>query len=514
MQIFTFLCMIRFILLFGLALLSFQSVYSQSKREFRGVWIATVANIDWPGSKDQSSLIQQQEFRMILDEHQKSGINAIFVQVRPAADAFYAKSKEPWSFWLTGKQGQAPVPFYDPLQFMIDEAHKRGMEIHAWFNPYRASHKSNTTPLAPNHITRQKPEWFFTYDGMRLFNPGIPVVREYITSVIMDVVKNYDVDGIHLDDYFYPYPIARQVIPDDATFRQFPNGFTNKNDWRRNNVNLLIKMLNDSIKYAKPYVKFGVSPFGIWKNASSDPQGSPTSGGESFFTQFADSREWAKQGWVDYILPQLYWHSSHPRASYTKLVDWWSKNSFDSHLYLGMGAYRIGARDVTDWQNPNHMPNQIKYGRDNNKVSGFVYYSSKSLMANLLGFTDSLRSHLHANIAIPPTMPWKDNVPPLSPPELSSQIFAKQVVLNWKQSGSAIDGDSPRAYGVYRFDIGEDFDIDNPKKLLAVVWRNTSFTDQTIQANKKYVYIITAFDRLWNESAPDCKLIVSTLDLN
>ncbi len=505
--------MIRFAILFLFLVVTSSSVFSQ-KREFRGVWIATVANIDWPGSINQSSIIQQQEFRMILDEHQKSGINAVFVQVRPAADAFYAKSKEPWSYWLTGKQGQAPSPFYDPLQFMIEEAHKRGMEIHAWFNPYRASHKSNTTPLASNHITRQKPEWFFTYDGMRLFNPGLPAVREYITSVILDVVKNYDIDGVHLDDYFYPYPIAKQVIPDDATFRQFPNGFTNKNDWRRNNVNLLIKMLNDSIKYTKPYVKFGVSPFGIWKNASSDPQGSPTSGGESFFTQFADSREWAKQGWVDYILPQLYWHSNHPRASYTKLVDWWSNNNYNSHLYLGMGAYRIGARDVSDWQNPNHMPNQIRYGRKNPKVSGFVYYSSKSLMANLLGFTDSLRLNLHPTIAIPPTMPWKDNVAPLAPPDLKAQVSNKQVSLGWKASGGAIDGGIPRAYGVYRFDIDEEIDLEKPHKLLAVVWNNTMFNDQTIMPNKKYVYVVTAFDRLWNESEADCKLFVETSGIN
>src|SRR6201996_5946292 len=290
-------------------------VKPEPKREFRGVWLATVVNIDWPTDIHASPDKQKKELLGILDADQAAGINAVILQVRPAADAFYAKSLEPWSKWLTGKQGQAPGPLYDPLEFAITEAHKRGMELHAWFNPYRATTDGKFGALSPEHITNIKPEWFFIYGGIKLFNPGIPEVREYIVKVLLDVVDNYDVDGIHMDDYFYPYQIDGQHINDAQTFKDYGGDFDNIKDWRRNNVDLLIKMLGDSIHKHKPHVKFGISPFGIWANKYQNPEGSDTHGGSSYYELFADSRKWIKEGWIDYINPQLYWPIDYRSAA-------------------------------------------------------------------------------------------------------------------------------------------------------------------------------------------------------
>ncbi|WP_225975167.1 glycoside hydrolase family 10 protein [Anseongella ginsenosidimutans] len=365
------------------------------KRELRGVWIATVANIDWPSEQGLSTQAQKLEFTRMLDEHEKTGINALFVQVRPSADAFYAEGREPWSQWLTGEQGQAPSPFYDPLEFMIKEAHKRGMELHAWFNPYRAVFHANG-PVAPDHITRRKPEWFFNYDGKKLFNPGIPEAREYIVQVIMDVVRNYDIDGVHFDDYFYPYPARGEHIPDAALYRRYASSGMSLDDWRRENVNLLIRELQDSINGEKPWLKFGISPFGIWKNLDQDFNGSDTDGSSSYYNQFADSRRWLEEGWIDYIVPQIYFPFGHSRAAYDNLVLWWSENSFDKHLYIGLGAYRI-----TEWGNRRQMPRQLNYARKYSEVGGVVFFSSKSLIRNPLGFADSLQANYFHYPALP-----------------------------------------------------------------------------------------------------------------
>ncbi|RYF46280.1 MAG: glycoside hydrolase, partial [Cytophagaceae bacterium] len=307
----------------------------QPKREFRGVWIATVVNIDWPTSTRSVPEAQKRELVEMLDTHQQTGINAVMLQVRPAADALYAKSFEPWSKYLTGQQGRAPSPHYDPLEFALTEAHKRGMELHAWFNPYRATFDRNFASLSSDHITRLKPEWFFTYGGIKLFNPGIPEVREYIVKVILNVVDNYDIDGVHLDDYFYPYPIAGQRINDTDAYQKYGQDFDDVRDWRRDNVDQLIKMLGDSIHKHKPNMKFGISPFGIWANKYQNPEGSETSGGSSYYENFADSRRWVKEGWIDYINPQIYWPIKSRAASFSKLLSWWSDNAYNRHLYIG-----------------------------------------------------------------------------------------------------------------------------------------------------------------------------------
>lgn len=345
---------LRFILIACFLISGLAYGQSPPKREFRGVWIATVQNIDWPSAKGLTSVKQQQELVNIFDEHQKSGMNAVMLQIRPSADALYAKSREPWSIFLSGKQGIAPQPAYDPLKFAIDEAHKRAMELHAWFNPYRASNDLVDSNISANHITRTHPEWFYTYGRKKYFDPGLPEVRAYIIAVIMDVVHNYDIDGVHFDDYFYPYP-EKAKLPDTATYIKYGQGFTDINDWRRHNVDTLIKVLADSIHKAKKYVKFGISPFGIWRNVKNDPNGSKTYGFTAYNTLFADARQWVKSGWVDYINPQLYFPFHYKVAPYENLLEWWSMNSFNRHLYIGQAVYRA-MEDKEGWRDKSQLP--------------------------------------------------------------------------------------------------------------------------------------------------------------
>lgn len=473
------------------------------KREFRGAWIATVDNIDWPSAPGLTIDRQKKELTGMLDFLGQSGINAVMLQVRPAADAFYAKSREPWSKWLTGKQGRAPGPGYDPLEFAITEAHKHGMELHAWFNPYRATTDGKFSALSPEHITRLKPEWFFVYGGIKLFNPGIPEVRDYIVKVFLDVVDNYDIDGVHLDDYFYPYPIEGQHINDAQTFRAYGGDFSDINDWRRHNVDTLIQMLSDSIHKHKPHIKFGLSPFGIWANVYQDPEGSDTHGGSSFYEQFADSRKWIKNGWVDYINPQLYWPIDDRFAPFNKLLDWWSDNTYNRHLYIGMAAYRVNEHRPGKFKDPGTLPDEIKYLRENPRVQGSVYFSAKSLLNNPLGFTDSLSETYYRYPALPPPMLWLDSIPPNPPLNFMATPVENSVVLRWTRPQEAKDKEPVYGYVIYRFDGDERVNLEDPKHILHIQYSNeTVYSDDAVKKDKTYLYVVTALDRLKNESDP------------
>ena len=479
-----------------------QKIIPVPKREFRGVWVATVENIDWPTSARMTSAQQQQQLTDILNAHQKTGINAIMFQVRPAADAYYAKGTEPWAKWLTGKQGQPPVPFYDPLEFAITEAHRRGMELHAWFNPYRATTDNKFSLLSPDHITNLKPDWFLIYGGKKLFNPGVPEVREYIVKVILNVVDNYDIDGVHMDDYFYPYQIAGQKINDAETFAQYGGDFKDIRDWRRDNVNQLIKTLADSIHKHNPRIKFGISPFGIWANQSQNAEGSDTRGGDSYYSLFADTRKWIKEGWLDYINPQLYWPFNYRLAAFEKLVDWWSNNTYNRHLYIGQAAYRINERVSVPFKQPDEMPNQIKYLRENARVQGSVFFSSVSLTNNPLGFTDSLRQNYYKYPALPPAMLWLDSVAPKAPHGLTvTKTAARAVQVKWEAPLPAADKEPVYGYVIYRFENEEKINLEDPKGILHIQYNNQQhFTDTTVEPGKTYLYVVTAIDRLKNES--------------
>ncbi|HEY0898635.1 MAG TPA: family 10 glycosylhydrolase [Sphingobacteriaceae bacterium] len=472
------------------------------KYEFRGVWVATVANIDWPSRPGLDAERQKQELLKIFDEHQKSKMNAIMLQIRPATDAFYGRGRELWSRFLTGRQGGAPESFYDPLDFAIEEAHKRGMELHAWINPYRATTDLVNAHTSPDHITHQKPEWFFNYGGKKLFNPGLPEVRDYIVGVVMDVVRNYDIDGIHFDDYFYPYPIAGRAIPDAATFRQYGSGFKTIQDWRRHNVDTLIETLSESIHREKKYVKFGISPFGIWRNKSSHPEGSESTGLEGYSALYGDARKWVEKGWVDYINPQIYFPFFYRPAPYEKLLDWWSNNAFGKHVYVGHGVYRA-TENKPDWRNKSQLPDQVRYLRKNPRVQGSVYFSSKSLTNNLAGFNDSLRNSFYTYPALQPPMLWLDDVAPKAPTELTAVVQNKCVLLNWKAPEKAADGDAAYGYVIYRFTEVEDTRVERPANILKISFNDAnSFLDETAVPGINYRYLVTAIDRTKNESEP------------
>ncbi len=490
---------ISFLFVLYISFLTVQATHAQiaPKREFRGVWVATVQNIDWPSKRGLASDMQQQELLNILNEHQKSGINAIMLQIRPSADALYAKSREPWSMFLSGKQGLVPQPFYDPLKFAIDEAHKRAMELHAWFNPYRATNDLIDSNISANHITRTHPEWFFTYGGKKYFNPGLSEVRNYIISVIMDVVHHYDIDGVHFDDYFYPYP-GKEKLPDTATYAQYGKGFDDINNWRRHNVDTLIRTLSDSIHSAKKYVKFGISPFGIWRNLKDDPNGSQSNGLSGYSALFADARNWTRSGWVDYINPQLYFPFYYPAAPYEKLLDWWSKNIFNKHLYIGQGVYRA-MENREGWRDKKQLPNQVRELRKNPRVEGSIFFSSKSLTDNLAGFQDSLRTEFYQYPALQPQMIWLGESAPM-PPGLHASYLNHQVKLTWYYNKvhwpKGVYG-----YVIYRFNKGQKPDLNYPQNIIKISFDKTlrSYSDVTATAGASYKYVITAIDRLKNE---------------
>jgi uncharacterized lipoprotein YddW (UPF0748 family) len=484
------------------------------KREFRGVWIATVQNIDWPSKPvvGVDPAKQREELVQILNAHQETGINAIMLQVRPSTDAFYAQSREQWSMFLTGKQGLAPEPLYDPLQFAIEEAHKRGMELHAWFNPYRATNNLIDSLTSTTHITRTHPDWFFTYAGKKYFNPGLPQVRAYIIDVIMDVVKKYDIDGVHFDDYFYPYP-GKETLPDSLAYQVYGKEFSTIEDWRRNNVDILIQTLSDSIHAEKSYMKFGISPFGIWRNKTQDPDGSESNGLSGYSALYADARKWVKEGWVDYINPQVYFPFYYPAAPFEKLVDWWSANASGKHVYVGQGVYRA-MEDREGWRDKKQLPDQVRYLRKNPNVQGSVFFSSRSLTNNLAGFRDSLQHDFYKYPALQPPMAWLDHIEPAAPVKLKEKKFLfffssnKVTKLKWEMPEDGPLKDDVYGYVIYRFDRNDSMNLEDPRNIIKISFDPllTSFEDSSISRGKTYYYVVTALDRMKNESAPSSSI--------
>jgi uncharacterized lipoprotein YddW (UPF0748 family) len=390
---------------FLLVFIFLQSVVAaQPKQEFRAVWIATVDNIDWPSKKGIPVDSQKAEFIRILDLHKSNGMNAVIMQVRPATDAFYPSPYEPWSEWLSGAQGKPPSPYYDPLEFMITETHNRGMEFHAWCNPYRADFSIGKASIAPSHITRLHPAWFLDYGGKKYFDPGNKEAQVFVVEVIRDMTDRYDVDAIHFDDYFYPYRIAGKEFPDSVSYQRYKNGLT-KDDWRRSNVDSVIVGLNRMIKQTKPWVKFGISPFGVWRNSDKDPRGSNTKAGQTNYDDlYADILLWLQKGWIDYVAPQLYWEFGHKAAPYEVLIDWWSKHTYGKHCYIGLGIYRAGSSDA--WKDSTLIPRQIELLRNTPNMQGMIFFSSKTFNKNPNGWNDSLRLHYFKEPALVPEMEW------------------------------------------------------------------------------------------------------------
>ena len=470
------------------------------KRQFRAMWIATVSNIDWPSRKGLSVAQQKAEYLSLLDLAQQRGMNAVIVQVRPTADAFWPSPYEPWSEYLTGIQGQNPG--YDPLAFLVEETHKRNLEFHAWFNPYRVATHADPSRLAANHPVRQHPDWAFEYGGKLYYNPGIPAVRDFVQDAIMDAVEKYDIDAVHFDDYFYPYPVSGESIPDQQTYQEYGAGFSNIHDWRRNNVNLLVKELHQRIHAAKPWVAFGISPFGIWRNKSTDPLGSDTNGLQSYDAIYADTRTWVKQGWVDYIAPQLYWHIGYSVADYATLVFWWANvaNGTNVRLFIGQATYRVGSGGA--WDDSAELSRHLTLNRNYPQVAGDIYFSAKDVRADRLGATTRLTNDHYSRPALIPLMADRGGSAPAAPTITGATRGSDGVRLTWSGNGTY--------YAIYRFtgDVTADPCAFQDAAHLVGTVRGTSFTDTTAPSST-VTYYVTALNRTHHESAPSQRRVVA-----
>ena len=448
----------------------------------------------------------KQELIRQLDALREAGINAIIFQVRPEADALYDSRLEPWSRFLTGVQGQAPQPYWDPMQFMIDECHKRGMEFHAWINPYRVK-TTLKTKLAPNHVYNIHPEWFVTYGDQLYFDPALPESRRHICMVVSDIVSRYDVDAIHMDDYFYPYPIPGKDFPDNASFAAYGGRFAgNKGDWRRHNVNILVHELHDKIHEIKPWVKFGISPFGIYRNENTDPLGSRTRGLQNYDDLYADVQLWASEGWVDYVIPQIYWQIGHPAADYKVLVEWWARHSGNRPLFIGQSV--MNTIQNVDPANPsiNQLPAKMALQRAYQTIGGSCQWPASAVVENAGRYKEALMAEYHRYPALPPVFDFIDNVPPRKVRKVKAVWTEDGYLLFWTAPKYRNEMERAVQYVVYRFLREEDVDIDDPSHIVAVT-PNTYYKLPYEDGKTKYRYVVTALDRLQNESKPVKKKI-------
>jgi len=433
------------------------------KHEMRGMWIASVVNIDWPSTPGLSATAQKAELNDLYDLALARGMNTVVLQVRPTADAFWPSPYEPWSKYLTGTQGEDPG--YDPLDFAVRAAHERNLSLHAWFNPYRISMDTDVEALVPTHPARVHPDWVIPYGGKLYYDPGVPAARRFCVTAILDAVERYDLDGVHFDDYFYPYPVAGQTFADDDTFATYGSGFADKATWRRGNIDTLIREVVGGIRRAKPQVQFGVSPFAVWRNIATDPLGSDTlAGAQTYDDLSADTRRWVREEWIDYIAPQVYWAIGLPVADYTVVVDWWARQIRESgsrvRLYIGEATYKVGASTQSPaWNNdPSELSNHLAFDREHAEVTGNIFFSAVSVRADLLGATTLLQHDRYGHPALVPTMPWLDRRAP-------------QPVGDVRVT--AVDGA-----------------------------RTVSWDDATADAARHYTYAVRAVDAFGNESGP------------
>ena len=494
MRKFLFLCLATAILSSCKETALVTAEQSAAKREFRGAWIQCV-NGQFIGMSTQQ---MQNTLSYQLDELQKDGVNAIIFQVRPECDALYQSDLEPWSRFLTAEQGRAPQPYWDPLAWMITEAHKRGMELHAWINPFRAKTKTTKTPCQ-SHVAIRHPEMSFAYDGQIILNPGQPEARDYICKVVDDIISRYDVDGLHIDDYFYPYPAAGQKINDEKEYRMYGSGLS-LNDWRRDNVNRFIKQLYETIHQRKPWVKFGVSPFGIYRNKKNAPQvGSETAGLQNYDDLYADVLLWVNNGWVDYCVPQLYWQIGHKTADYATLIKWWNEHAANRPLYIGEDIERTAKFADLDNPNSNQMPAKYNLHKQMRHVNGTVLWYAKAAVDNVGNYGQVLRRHYWRYPALQPIMPFIDGKGPHEPKKVKVVKVDNAQVLFWTAPKGSGWKDAPCKYVVYRFDQGEKIDLANPMKIAAIT-ENTFYRLPEGNKGAKQVYVVTAMDRMNNES--------------
>jgi uncharacterized lipoprotein YddW (UPF0748 family) len=471
------------------------------KREMRAVWIATVENIDWPSTRQLTTDQQKAEMTGLLDSVKAYNMNTIVFQIRPDADALYASELEPWSEWLTGKQGQAPNPWYDPLQFTIDECRKRGLDIHVWLNPYRAIQNTDKAKPALNHVSVTHPEWMLTYGNKKYFDPGIPAVRNHVARVVSDIVRRYDIDAIHFDDYFYPYKITGQEFPDDKSFEKYHGDFgpQDKENWRRNNVDLIIRQLHDSIKSINPTVEFGISPFGVWRNKKNDPEGSETRAGVSNYDDlYADILKWQREKWIDYVTPQLYWYIGKEVADYAILAKWWAAHSYGCNIYIGQAPYLLSAESKDPaWRSSDEITKQIALNRTIPEIKGSMYFSAKFMSRNPLGVKEKMLKEHYRYPSLTPVNPLVEPVIPEGPSDPVLSKEGNDVVLTWEKQNNN------QLFVVYRFKKLQRTRTDKPERIISVTsYQKLLLPGVNGYKPSRYKYAVTALSPSHAESDP------------
>ena len=461
-------------------------------RQFRGVWVATVGNLDWPRAQGLSAAQQKQQFQSVLSTAARYRLNAVISQVRPAADTFWPSKREPWSKYLTGTQGKSPG--YDPLAYQIQQTHARGMEFHAWINPFRVSSSGKLTDLAPSHPARKHPDWVISYNGKLYYNPGIPAVRAHVSAVVMEMVATYDIDAVHFDDYFYPYPVDGRSIDDRAAFKKYGKGSLAQ--WRRSNINTFVQSISSQIHRKKSWVKFGISPFGIWRNRSSTSLGSRTNGLESYSAIYADTRLWVKKGWIDYIAPQIYWENGNGRADYLTLATWWADvvKGTKVSLYIGQAAYKYADGSFTkSAELANHVAQDAKIPQ----ITGEILFSHSDVVKNSKGGVDRLRTGAFARPALVPVTPSRRGKAPAAPTKVSVKKTSKSHTVSF-------DAGSSPLVAIWRV-RGRAFrasDVNDARNLVAVIRSRGRGTQSYTDTSAQHVgnYAVTTLDRLWTQS--------------
>ncbi len=485
-------------LLLTFALFTTAQQLPQPKREFRGAWIQCV-NGQFQGLGTART---QAELTRHLDALQKARCNVVIFQVRPEGDALYESALEPWSRFLTGQQGTPPSPYWDPLSWMIQECHKRGMELHAWINPFRAKTKG-TTELAVTHPYWQDKSRFLSYDGLLLFDPGRPENRTYIAHVCGDIARRYDIDGLHIDDYFYPYPAAGQTLNDERTYQLYGLSSQTKADWRRENVNRFIAQLHDTLCAVKPWVKFGVSPFGIYHNAKSGENipGSRTNGLQNYDDLYADILLWVKNGWVDYVVPQLYWQIGHPTADYSELVQWWARYSSGRPLIIGQDVERT--MQYADPLNPeaNQMEAKFRTQRETLGIDGSCLWYSKLIADNYNDYARRLELFYHPYPALQPQMTWITEKAPAKIRRINIETIKDGTFLYWETPPSNSWQTKPVKYVVYRFASKNRQNLADASSIIGIT-RHPFFKIGNAGQKVSGYYVVTALNRLDNESLP------------
>lgn len=489
----------------------YDEITDGEKQEFRGVWLQTAFQERY---QKMSPAECKQYLTQLVDGLVETGFNAIIFQVRPEGDAFYRSRLEPWSRFLTGRQGKQPYPVWDPMEFLISLCHERHVEFHAWINPYRMS-ATKSLIMDQGHLYYKHPEWFVSYQDKLYLNPGMPECRTYLRDVVKDIVSRYDIDAIHMDDYFYPYPTEGVPFDDRAAFMTYaemmgfdPNNPEDLGEWRRRNVNIFIKSVSADIKQLKPWVRFGISPFGIYRHSTSWKSGSKTRGTQCYDDLYADVLFWAKEGWIDYLVPQIYWEIGHQLADYTTLVKWWNNNVPDRcHLYIGQSIERSldepkDAQPRPDLRRSSlHFSNKINQARACKNVKGLCFWYGYQIDENAFHVKEVLSQVVFAEKALPPAYKELDPFAPAPVKDLKVGFTGKGLKISWLRTDAEDAGQQERYYCIYKFKRGERVNTSDLSHLL-VRTTATEYYDYDIEESRRFTYVVTTVDPFNNESKP------------